>query len=66
MENLFACMHAVVHFALVENLLMESRFEANIIVLVRFIDDAFMIRRKIKILPYDWRDFKHALIKNRI
>ena len=63
MENLFACMHAVVHFALVENLLMESRFEANIVVLVRFIDDMFIIWRKIKMLPYNWRDFKTCLNK---
>ena len=63
MGNPFTCMWAVVHFALVEKLLMESRFKANIVVLVRFIDDMFIIWREIKTQPRNWKDFQICLNK---
>ena len=63
MGNPFTCMWAVVHFALIENLLIESRFKANIVVLVRFIDDMFIIWREIKTQPGKWKDFQICLNK---
>ena len=58
MGNQFTCMRTVVHFALIENLLLESRFKTIIVVIVRFIDDMFVIWREIKTLPHNWRDFQ--------
>ena len=46
MGNPFTCVWAVVHFDLVEHLLLESRFKTNDVVLVRFIDDVFIICKK--------------------
>ena len=61
MGNLFTCMWAVLHFALVEHLLLESRHKTNGVVLVRLIDDVFMIWKKNKQQPNSWRDFKTYL-----
>ena len=61
MWNPFTCMWAVVHFALVEHLLLESKHKTNIIELVRFIDEMFIIWKKNKRQPNKWRDFKMCL-----
>ena len=62
-------MWELVYFALVENLLLESRHKTNVMVLVRFIDDMFIIWKKNKQQPNIWRDFKmcfnHASNLNR-
>ena len=58
MGNPFTCTWAVVHFALVEHLLLENRHKTNIIVLARFIDDIFIIWKKDIQQPSNWRDFK--------
>ena len=47
--------------SLVEHLILESKYRKNILVLVRFIDDMFIIWRKIKAQPDDWKGFKRCL-----
>ena len=61
MGNPFTCMWAVAHFALVEHLILDSRHKSNIIVLVRFIDDTFVIWKKIETQPDCWKGFKRCL-----
>ena len=61
MGNPFTSMWAVVHVALVEYLFLESIHKTKIIVLIRFIDDMFIIWKKNKQQPKSWRDFKTCL-----
>ena len=47
--------------ALIEHLILEIKFRKKILVLVRFTDDVFVIWRKIKRQPDDWKGFKGCL-----
>ena len=61
MSNHFTCMWFVVHFALVEHLILESKNLQNVLVLVRFIDVMLIIWKRIKTQPNDWNGFKRCL-----
>ena len=54
-------MWAVVNFALVKHLILESKYKKNKLVLVRFINDMFIIWRKIKTQHDDWKGFKRCI-----
>ena len=61
MGNHFACMCDVFHFALVENLILESKHRKNILLLVRFTCDVLIIWKKVKKEPNDWKEFERCL-----
>ena len=61
MGNPFTFMWDVVHFALAEHLILESKHLQNVLVLVRFIDVMLIIWKRIKTQPNDWNGFKRCL-----
>ena len=66
MGNPFTCMWAVAHFALVEHLILDSRHKSNIIVLVRFIDDTFVIWKRLRLNLIVGKVSNDVLIKRLI
>ena len=66
MGNPFACVRAVVHFALVEHLILEIKYRNNVLVLVRFIDDMFVVWKRLRCNLIIWRISKDVLIKHLI
>ena len=60
MGNPFTCMWDVVNFVLIEHLIFESKYRKNVLVLVRFTDDMFIIWKKIKNQPNGWKGFKRC------
>ena len=63
MGNPFICIWAVVHFALVKNLLLNRKFKSNLLFLVRFIDDMLLVWKEVRTEPDNWRTFKVCLNK---
>ena len=61
MGNPFTFMWAVVHFSLVEHLILESKHRKKILVLVRFACYIFIIWINVNRQPDDWKGFKGCL-----
>ena len=48
MGNPFTLIWAVAHIALVDNLILDSRFRSNLKLIVRFVDDMLIVLENVK------------------